>query len=377
MQENINKYIGREQSFIKHFFLTEYLKAAAYKILQSRSRSFNFIDAFAGPWRVSDDDNSDASFEQALRTLEVVRSHLGRHGVAGIKIRFCFCERKAKAVERLRSHAEKRRRFDIHIFEGAFEDRLDDISKTCRDGFTFTFIDPTGWNIRSEPVFEFLRSQNGEFLLNFMAEHVNRHAEYSMVSASFGRFLADPDWSADYEKLPPELRGEEGVLHLLRRKIKATSAAKYAPDFPILKPRENRVKMRLVLGTNSRKGLEVFRNVQGKVERREIATRNQIRSGDQGSLFTDDVIAARQQNEAGVGCPAFQQKAKELVVALLSHQREQNFDYLSSEILESIPIKISQINSLFNEMKKRKIIEFDLPSRKRVPQPGTIISLVE
>ena len=313
MTVELTKYHGREQSYIKHRFLTQYLQAAGYKTFQGRSSTFNFVDAFAGPWKISDETNySDASFDQALRTLEAVRADLGRSGVAGLRIRLCLCEKRNEAVTELRQYADQNGKFEIHIFHGSFEDRLDEIDTICRDGFTFTFIDPTGWNIRSGPVLKFLRRQNGEFLLNFMAEHVNRHAEYSRVSASFGRFLADPDWESDFTALPSEWSNEKRVMHILKTKIKATGAATYLPDFPILKPRENRVKMRLILGTNSFKGLEVFRNVQEKVERNEIELRNQLRDSDSRlfSLFSDDEVVAMQQNVAGVGCPRFRGDAE-------------------------------------------------------------------
>lgn len=55
MAADLGLYRDREQSFIKHQFLTKYLQAAAYKTLQGHSPTFNFVDAFAGPWRVSDD----------------------------------------------------------------------------------------------------------------------------------------------------------------------------------------------------------------------------------------------------------------------------------------------------------------------------------
>ena len=78
--------------------------------------------------------------------------------------------------------------------------------------------------------------------------------------------------------------------------------------------------MRLVLGTHLPKGLEVFRDVQGKIERREIETRNQLRDAEnnQISLFTDDEIVAKQQNAAGMGCPMFQREAEERIVELLA-----------------------------------------------------------
>ena len=139
-----DRYFGREQSYIKHLFLTQYLQTAGYKTLQGRSPIFNFVDAFAGPWRVSDDTNhSDASFDQALRTLEAVRANLGKSGLAGLEIRFFFCERRAQAVAQLRRYAAQKGRFEIHVFHGEFEDHLDSITAACPDGFTFTFIDPT------------------------------------------------------------------------------------------------------------------------------------------------------------------------------------------------------------------------------------------
>ena len=373
-----DRYVGREQSFIKHSFLTQYLQAAAYKTLQGRSQTFNFVDAFAGPWQVSDTSNySDASFDQGLRTLEAVRANLGKSGVAGLKIRFCFCEKRAQAVKKLRRYAEQNRNFEIHVFQGTFEDHLDEISSACHDGFTFTFIDPTGWNIQSEPVLQFLRDQRGEFLLNFMAEHVNRHVEYSKVTASFGRFLADPKWEDDFNALPSDWSNEKRVLCLLKRKMKETDAAAYLPDFPIMKPHEKRVKMRLVLGTHSARGLEVFRDVQTKVERTEINTRNQLRnsSDNQVGLFSDTEIADMEQNAAGVGCPKYQHEAEEHIKEFLAGCRVDTFSSISAEILEAVPMRLTQVKKLVIDLKRRSVVAFDLPPRKRVPQPETLISL--
>ena len=157
MANHQKHYKGREQSYIKHYFLRQYLELAAFKTLQGSSPTFNFVDAFAGPWSVADaSDYSDASFDQALNTLEGVRVHLARRGLSGLKVRFCFCERDTRSAEKLRRYAEKKRGFEIHVFPGTFEDNLDNVAAQCKAGFTFTFIDPTGWNIDSAPVLKFL-----------------------------------------------------------------------------------------------------------------------------------------------------------------------------------------------------------------------------
>jgi len=373
VEAQLSSYKGREHSYIKHCFLTEYLRAAAYKTFQGRSEVFNFVDAFAGPWRVANEDYSDASFDQALRTLESVRADLQSRGRKRLKVRFCFCEKDPESMNKLRKYARMRHEFEISIFPGKFEDNLGQIAEVCRGGFTFTFIDPTGWNIRSDSILRFLKDREGEFLLNFMAEPVNRHAGYQLVASSFGRFLADPNWNAQFENLPQEWGNERRVLHLLRRQIKNLGAAKYLPDFPILNPNEERVKMRLLLGTFSDKGLEVFRDVQQKVERLQIETREQLKSPR--SLFTPEESAALQQGRAGIGCDKYFLEADALVVSKLQKETHTQYARLANCVIEQLPMRKPDVNKLLVRMKDRGAVKFDLPKGRRVPQSTTRISL--
>ncbi|MCE8522797.1 three-Cys-motif partner protein TcmP [Ruegeria pomeroyi] len=378
MAADLDLYRDREQSFIKHQFLTKYLQAAAYKTLQGHSPTFNFVDAFAGPWRVSDDAKySDASFDQAINTLEAVRADLGKRGVGGLKIRFCFCEQRPDAVARLREYAASKGRFEIHVFEGAFEDNLNAIATKLTDGFTFTFIDPTGWNIRNGEVFRFLREQNGEFMLNFMSDHINRHAEYHEVEASFGRFLADAEWADEFARLPAGWSNEQKMLHLMKAAMRSNKVASYLPDFSIMVPRRERVKMRLILGTHSPSGLEVFRDVQEKVEKQELEMRHTLREGDspQVSLFSSADIAAIQQEQKGVGCKANRARAEEIIVDFLKARTRAFPGPMFNQAMEEVPIRRTHLNSVLMDMRKRGIISFELPPRKRVPQPDTEISL--
>ena len=380
MAAGVEQYPGREQSFIKHEFLTEYLQAAAFKTLQGRSRTFNFVDAFAGPWEVSDtEDLSDTSFAQALNTLEGVRVHLARREMSGLRVRLFLCETRSKAVAELRRFAANNNRFDIQVFHGKFEDNLDAIATECRGGFTFTFIDPTGWNIRSGPILDFLRKQDGEFLLNFMSEHINRHGGYRKIAGSVGRFLADPDWESDFYALPRDWGNEKRVLTLLRRTLKTSGAATFVPDFPILKPREQRVKMRLLLGTHSTKGLGVFREVQEKVERTEIKTRNDLLASKnrQSTLFPDDMVVDMTRDLAGVGCTRYRDEAAAQVADLLSNEGEVEFARIWPSVLEAVPLRRTHVNTLLARMRAGGAIAYELPPRKRVPQPQTRISLVK
>lgn len=375
MIDKLDPYHGREQTYIKHEFLTRYLQAAAYKTLQGRSPVFNFVDGFAGPWSTTAEDLSDASFDQALRTLEAVRIDLTRQGVGGLKIRFCFCERRPEAIARLKSYAAHHSRFEIHVFPGRFEENLVEIARVCRDGFTFTFIDPTGWDIRSGAVFEFLRTSRGEFLLNFMAEHVNRHAGWDQVATSFGRFLADPDWQEEFAALPPTLSNEQRVLLILKRKIKASGAAAYVPDIPIMKPRETRIKMRLLLGTNSIKGLEVFRDVHKKVELTEIQTRTDIlkNQSDQIDFWSSVETSESQQRAIGVGSTSQKDASRALVMERLA-LGSARFDILAAHVMENHAMRLTDTKDLLVSMHRQNLARFELVGGAKKPQPDTVVS---
>ncbi|AZY93999.1 three-Cys-motif partner protein TcmP [Paracoccus sp. Arc7-R13] len=375
MPPRIENYHGREQSFIKHLFLNKYLESAAYKLFQGRSPVFNFVDAFAGPWRVSDTNRySDASFSQAIETLETVRRSLLDMGRPGLQVRFRFCERNPVSVAKLREFAAQKPEFDIQVFSGQFEDNLDGIRTACRDGFTFTFIDPTGWNVESAKVFEFLRSLNGEFLFNFMAEEVNRHAGWDGVAASVGRFLADPAWKDAFEAMP-EGSNETKILQLLKAKMKEARVATYLTDMAIRKPREDRIKMRLILGTHSGIGVEVFRTVQEKVEKEAVRTRHAIQTEEsrQSQLFPEDQIIAFETDRDGVGCSAHVGWATELLLQTVSKRPGIAFGPLASEVMELVPVRTTHLNKIATANRKAGLLRFDLPNGKRTPSPDTRI----
>ena len=380
MNEMHLNYKGREQSYIKHRFLTEYLQGAAYKIILGRSQIFNFVDAFAGPWQIGDNDNfSDASFDQALRTLEAVRESLVNRKLANPRIRFFFCEKRLKAVEQLRHYARQNTKFEIYVFHGAFEDKLDAISKKLEDGFTFTFIDPTGWNIRNKEVFHFLQQREGEFLLNYMSDHINRHSGYDAVSESIGRFLADPSWKEDFDALPEKWNNERKILYLLKRQMKKARVAKYLPHFSIMLPHQERLKMRLILGTHVLPGLELFRDTQAKIEETQTEIRSEIRENKtvQFSLFSaEDRVELEQQNK-GVGCDRYKLYAEQQIVETLKEHPDMRYSELYPRIMENFAMRQLHVNALLRDMKKRGVVDYVLPKRKHVLQPETQIGLTE
>lgn len=380
MLPKIEHYHKREQSYIKHLFLVRYLQNAAYKLFLGRSPVFNYVDAFSGPWRNSDSESmSDTSFGLAISSLEKVRQILANLGKPGLKVRFRFCEKSPEAFAKLKAFAEGKSEFDIKVFPGAFEDNLDAIKASCidiRDSFTFTFVDPTGWDVDSGPIFAFLKDLRGEVLFNFMAEHVNRHAGWEGVAQSVGRFLADPNWRPAFEAMNGNGSNEEKILRLLKANMRRAGAATYLPDIIIQKPRENRIKMRLILGTHSGYGVEVFRKVQEDVEKDAVLTRHAIQASESGqsSLFSDEQIVDFEAKRAGVGCPANLETATQGLLQAVSTRPRTAFGKLAWELMAEIPVRMPDLKDIAMDQRRSGKIQFDLPPGKRKPLPGTEIS---
>jgi len=48
--KSVGYYRGREQTYLKHFFLERYLERVAYVIGYSQPQ-FVYVDGFSGPWK--------------------------------------------------------------------------------------------------------------------------------------------------------------------------------------------------------------------------------------------------------------------------------------------------------------------------------------
>ncbi|HOT83670.1 MAG TPA: hypothetical protein PLQ12_10270, partial [Candidatus Defluviicoccus seviourii] len=94
-------YQGREQTFVKHFFLERYLERVAYVTLAGGAWSeFAYVDAFSGPWRSGDENFRDTSVFIALTKLEAVRQGLQKAG-RDVTFRALFVERDQSTFQDL------------------------------------------------------------------------------------------------------------------------------------------------------------------------------------------------------------------------------------------------------------------------------------
>src|SRR6266568_311768 len=88
---DLGAYAGREQAYIKHCLLEKYLPDWGYKIGTAWD-NLVYVDGFAGPWGVTDQDSADSSFGVAINVLRKMRQGLRDRG-RSINIRSVLVER--------------------------------------------------------------------------------------------------------------------------------------------------------------------------------------------------------------------------------------------------------------------------------------------
>ncbi len=259
---------GREQTYLKHFFLEKYLERLAFKV-GSWADDFVYVDGFAGPWHTDGAEHEDSSFKIALATLRKVRD-----GLDGInrrpRMRCLFVEKNPKSFARLKEIAKGEHGLDeVEALEGELENRTPDVLRFVGRSFALFFIDPTGWKgVGVNQIAPLLRHRPGEVIVNFMFDYINR------------RFLTDAHFDELYgiqgsrEVLERLVWAEGRMVGLYRDRLKDVGAFDYATFTRIKKPTAERTYFYLVYGTRHPIGVKTFRQVEKQfVEEQEVVRR--------------------------------------------------------------------------------------------------------
>lgn len=375
MKDSKESYQGREHSLIKHEFLRKYVESLTIKIGMSGSSTINFVDGFAGPWSSTDNDYSDTSFDIAISTISKVSDFLKSRGKC-VQPRYFLCEKNRKAHVKLAAYAEKQGA-GVVALQGSFEDNLAEISSKIdsRKDFTFTLVDPKGWKVDSKKLFGFLKRQKrGEVLLNFMADHINRHAGYQDVEESFGLFLDDPNWTLKRDSLPSEWSNERKVLHLMKARLKELQLAAYCPDMPIEHKDQKRTKMRLVLGTQHPSGVHVFRDVHAKMRNFEVE-RKLERTEDMPLFATvPSTLSGPDFDSGAVGSEMQKLEARNFIMSSLRPHIGVPFRKLVVEVMEEIAVRPTHVKDVLVNLKNDGRVNFDLKGRSMKPSDNTVIT---
>lgn len=259
------QYDGREQAWIKHHVLENYLKqlTAILGISTNKVFEFTYIDCFAGPWGDDSESMSATSIAISLKVLSSCKATLEAKGFQ-VTMRALYVEENDLRYARLKNYLESQAHLGIetHHIHGEFvESRGRILTLTGTSGFAFFFIDPKGFTeIKAETLRPLLERPRSEFVINFMYDFINRivsmKQQQSLVKELFGE-------SIEFDGT--ELNREQTLVDKYRNNLKKLVPTRNS-NFPVrsayatvLDPRKDRTKYHLVFITTHHKGIIKFK----------------------------------------------------------------------------------------------------------------------
>ena len=367
-----NFYIGREQTLAKHFILRKYLQALTFKLLQGGRRGLTYVDAFSGPWQSKTADFSDTSFMIAINVLKDAHEKYKNK-----QIRCFFVEENRESYKQLesavRAYHSPEQGFHVATFNGKFEDAIPQIEAFVGSSFALTFIDPTGWTGYPLPEIAPLLRREGEVLVNFMYDHVNRFAGWDDPAnlATFNPILGGPDWK---DRLDPSLPRGQAVEKLFRGEIKREGRFKHVLSTHVSKATADRPHFSIVYGTRSSKGLTTFRTVEYNVlrghEKRLFERRQEIKEAHTGqaSLFAASELPDPNSFEAVV--TENKENARKWIIRYLQErQRPIEFGKLWELVLERFVLRETNVKDVCVDLAAEGRIKAPWKAERR-PKPN-------
>jgi three-Cys-motif partner protein len=275
-------YQGREQAFVKHTVLDDYVQMLALKVGQFQpGTTLNYVDGFSGPYDhgVALSSEKPTSPYVALTTLKGVRDQLRERGIE-LNVRGLFVEAKHDSFLRLEQLCGAWPDVETVCVHGQFEDQIERAVTFAKHGprpFAFAFIDPTGWTgFGMRKIAPLLRAQPSEVLVNFMLKDILRFIddERAEVRATFeDLFGQGADTYRVHWRGLSGLDREDAIVSAYCSQLKATGQYTHCVSTVVINPRVDRTHYHLVFATRSLKGLTTFREIERHATKLQKQTR--------------------------------------------------------------------------------------------------------
>ena len=172
---DLARYAGREQAYVKHYFLEVYLDALIHKLAGGYSHIV-YIDGFSGPWQAIGENFEDTSFVIALNALRSAKAkwkELGRN----VQMTAHLVEKSEAAFRKLARVPAQFPDVSVIPHHGDFVSIAASLARQIPVGaFVFLFVDPKGWRIDIAAIAPLFSRPNCEVVFNFMFDFINRAA---------------------------------------------------------------------------------------------------------------------------------------------------------------------------------------------------------
>lgn len=293
-------YVGREQAYIKHRFLADYVEQLVFKV--ASRRDVVYIDGFSGPWLDQGEKFEDTSFGIALGALRRAKQTWKSMGRGERTMTALLVEKDPAAYARLQAIVPMYPDVDIRTFNGDFLQLVPALLSTIpRDAFSFLLMDPKGWKIDMAAVAPLLRRPGSEIVFNFMFTMINWSASIpnAAIQATLDALMPGTGWRTRLDNLrmlPGEAvaDGRKRVLiSAITETIERLGDFRYVMETPVLFPTKDRTFYSLIYATRAEKGVEVFRDCQHNALKEQDQVRADLKLARRDDLFgTSDLFGA-------------------------------------------------------------------------------------
>lgn len=371
-------YAGREQAFIKHYFLKTYLERLIHKTA-SAYNEIAYVDGYSGPWKSSDDNYGDTSFGIALKSLTAAReSWLGMpRRSRDVRMTAHLVEKNLNAFKELKGIDRLFPEVSVHPYQDDFLKIASEIACAIpSSAFTFTLIDPKGFNLDLMALKPLIDRPCSEVVFNFMFDYANRFTDLPSLAKTYDRLFPNVNWRAKLEAVSNDpnagpIERKSAFLDCFKEAVRTVGGYKYVADVDIRYPGKDRTFYFLVYGTREPAGIEVFRDCQ-------------VRALEAQSMIAGQKsLSKREENgQAGLFGPEWE-TAPATHRSLLDHEREKAHDtllniaasqpgslwgYVWPQMLAKHAIRKPDANAIATSMYKSGKIKFpDWKDKKRVP----------
>jgi three-Cys-motif partner protein len=387
MPVSLADYAGREQTYVKHVFLEEYLAVLAHKTA-SIYPHIVIVDGFAGPWQNANERFEDTSFGVGLGALRAAKESWKKQGRA-VRMSAYLVEKKRAAYARLATIPLQYPDIEIKTYHADFLTVLPQIlADIPKDAFVLFLIDPKGWRIPLKSLKDLLARPNSEVIFNFMFDFINRAASIDdpKVIAGLDELIPYGSWRATLKAaqeassspLTSEAR-KDILVGAFNESLGKLGGYNYVAETTVLRPLKDRPLYCLCYASRHRAGIKVFRDCQVKALQEQAAARagarlkhSQATTG-QNELFEslhdmgpDKLDAVLRQKKAA---------ARDALIELAPETPGSiKYEDLWPQVLSRHIIRLTELNTLAAELRKSGDLLFPgWEAGKRVPQDGYLV----
>lgn len=371
--KSVENYRGREQTYLKHFFLERYLERVAYNI-GSFAREFVYVDGFSGPWQSQDEALQDTSFMIAISKLRTVQSGLSKVGRTP-KVRCLFIEKDSDAFRALESAIQRVTDIECKPLPGEFEELIPQIGNFIGRAFSLVFIDPAGWTGFGLKRVEPLLRHRGEVIVNFMFDHINRFLENPSpdLSPSFDELFGGPGWESAVQATS---RREESIIELYCSRMRTIGGFSHVTSTRILNPTKDRTYFYLVYGTRHPKGVIEFRKVEEEALSEQERIRLDAKEASRLERTNQPLLIPAAELPSGPTALDIERavrlpEAKAKLRTRLDAQGKIDYDSALALMLETPLVFERDVKAMLHALQNDGYLRIEgLKSKQRVPQYG-------